>query len=58
MKKDYISHLFVPPEKSATGNISDVIDDKLSKLFVRKKSPRRTVKEIRDKIILHGREQR
>ncbi len=58
MKEDCLRHLFVPPEKSATERIVDAVDDRLSKLFVRKKSPRRTVKEIRDKIILHGREQR
>ena len=58
MKKDYISHLFVPPEKSATESISDVIDDKLSRLFGRKKSLRKTVKNIRDKMILYGCEQK
>ena len=55
MKEDCLHHLFVPPEKSTTERISDAVDDKL---FCRKKSPRRTVREIRDKIILHGREQR
>ena len=37
MKKDYISHLFVPPEKSATERLADAVDDKLSKLFGRNK---------------------
>lgn len=46
MKKDYISHLFVPPKKSDTESISDVIDDKLLRLFGRKKSLRKTVKDI------------
>ena len=55
MKEDCLRHLFVPPEKSTTERLSDAVDDKL---FCRKKSPRRTVREIRDKIILHGREQR
>ena len=58
MKEDCLCHLFVPPEKSTTERLSDAVDDKLSKLFGRKKTPRKTVKEIRDKIILHGREQR
>lgn len=58
MKKDDISHSFVPSRKSAMERLADVVDDKLSKLFGRKKSPRKIVKEIRDKLILHGREQR
>ena len=57
MKEDYISHLFVPPEKSSTEKLADTVDDKLSRLFGRKKSPRKKLKEIRDKIILYDQEQ-
>lgn len=45
MKNDYLSHLFVPLDKSPTETLSDVVDDKLSQLLGRDKSPKKKVKK-------------
>lgn len=57
MKNDYLSHLFFPPEKNTTETLSDVIDDKLSRLLGRDKSPKKKVKKIKDDMILYSRPQ-
>ena len=57
MKDDFLSHLFVPPDKSTTETLSDVVDDKLSQLLGRDKSPKKKVKKIKDGMILYSRPQ-
>ena len=54
MKNNYLSHLFVPPEKNIVERITDVADDKLSRLFGRNKSPKRKFEKAKNGMVLYG----
>ena len=57
MKQGSGNRRFLPPQKSmfdrVSETIADAVDDTLSNILGRKKSPRRMVKEIKDGMILY-----
>lgn len=59
MKQGIGNRRLLPPQKSmfdrVSEAISDAVEDTLSEILGRKKSPRRMVKEIKDGMILYQR---
>lgn len=51
MKKDGKRHSFVPPQKSCTVAIGEILGAVLSKLLGREETPMNNVKEIKDGMI-------
>ncbi len=62
MKQGSGNRRFLPPQKSMFDRVSEVVsdavDDTLSKILGRKKSPRRMMKEIKDGMVLYQNKKR
>ena len=58
MKKDYISHLFVPPRKDITETIGDIVDDVEARTFGGIRAAKAKIKKIKDGMILYNKGQR
>ena len=58
MKQERGNRRFLPPRKSMFDRVSDAVDDTLSKILGRKKSPRRMMKEIKDGMVLYQNKKR
>lgn len=58
MKQGSGNRRFLPPQKSMFDRVSDAVDDTLSKILGRKKSPRRMMKEIKDGMVLYQNKKR
>ncbi len=62
MKRGSGNRRFLPPQKSMFDRVSeavfDAVDDTLSKILGRKKSPRRMMKEIKDGMVLYQNKKR